>query len=154
VDRYLDRAKRFAGALDRCEFVEAAQWVADDCRYHSPDGSLTGVDAIIDSWRSNDTEAQRAHDRIDDESEVAIAGEREVTVTCTDHIVRRDETHRYRCRRILTLNRNGLITLIRHEGLPEEREALDAFLARRGAQPATDRSLRRTHRPINADSSL
>ena len=132
TSRHLNDARYFAAALDRCDFDEAARLIAEDCQYHAPAGVLVGVEAIVDSYRESDAWARQTFDRIGYESEVAAIDNQHIGVTYTDHTTLAGATHRYRCRQVLTFGHNGRIRHIRHEELPGERAALDAFFARHG----------------------
>ena len=49
----LSTARRFAGALDRCDFSEAAGYLAAGCRYETGKGELVGPEEIIKSYRES-----------------------------------------------------------------------------------------------------
>ncbi len=129
----LSIARRFASALDRCDFREAAQYLAPDCRYETGHGELVGVDAIIASYRESAEWGRRSLDQTIYESAVEQhAGY--FSVLYTDRIIHHGEVHEYHSRQHLWLDDAGLVTRIVHEELPGEREALDDFFARCGVK--------------------
>ena len=126
-------ARRFASALDRCDFAEAAGCLSADCRYQTGRATLTGPVAIIASYRESAEWGSHNLDRVIYESEVSQDGDG-FRVLYIDRITHRGRTHEYRCCQRLTFNKAGRITRIVHEELPGEREKLDAFFAESGVQ--------------------
>ncbi len=126
----LSIARRFASALDRCDFDEAADYLAADCRYDTGHGELVGPDAIIASYRASDEWGRGVLDQVVYESEVTANADGSFTVLYIDRITQQGETHEYRSRQHLWLNDAGQVARIVHEELPGERKALDAFFAR------------------------
>lgn len=126
-------ARRFAAALDRCDFVEATQYLAPDCRYETGHGELVGPDAIIASYRESAEWGSQALDQVVYESAVE---ERDGSfrVLYTDRITHEGQAFEYRSCQRLWLNAAGLVARIVHEELPGEREALQAFFARCGVK--------------------
>ncbi len=122
-------ATRFASALDRCDFDEAAQYLAPGCRYEINGRELVGPDAIIASYRESAEWASGAFEQVVYESEVEQEGD-SFTVLYIDRLIHHGETHEHRSHQRLWLNDAGLVIRIVHEDLPGEREKLDAFLAR------------------------
>ncbi len=130
----LSIARRFAAALDRCDFDEAAGYVAADCRYDTGHGELVGPNAIIASYRASDEWGRGVLDQVVYESEVTANADGSLTVLYIDRLTHRGETIEYRSRQRLWLNEAGQVIRILHQELPGEREALDAFFARHGVR--------------------
>ena len=126
-------ARRFASALDRCDFAEAARYLAPDCRYQIGEAVLVGPEAIIASYRESDEWGRSVLEHVVYESQVEESGDH-VTVTYIDRLSYHGETHEYRCRQHLWLDAPGRIVRILHEELPGERERLDEFLGKIGVE--------------------
>ncbi len=129
----LANARRFAVALDRCDFAEAARYVAADCRYEIGGEVLTGPDAIIASYRESAEWGRRVLDGVVYESDVRAEADH-FTVLYTDRITQAGETCEYRSRQHLWLDATGRVMKIVHEELPGEREKLNEFFARHGVR--------------------
>ncbi len=129
----LEVAQRFASALDRSDFAEAARYLSPDCHYQTATVELVGPAAIIGSYRESAEWGSRNLDRVIYESAVQqTAGG--LAVLYTDHIFLQGQQHDYQCRQHLTIHDNGLITRIVHEELPGERERLEHFFSLRGVR--------------------
>jgi hypothetical protein len=128
----LSIVRRFATALDRSDFAEAARYLAPGCRYDTGHGELTGPEAIIASYRESDEWGRGVLDQVVFESEVQQENDGSFTVLYLDRIRLHGETLEYRSRQHLWLNDDGQVVRILHEELPGQREALDAFFARHG----------------------
>lgn len=126
-------AKRFAAALDRCDFSEAARYLAPDCRYEFGQEVLIGPDAIIASYRESDEWGRGVLQQVVYESRVEWNSDH-ATVTYIDRLSHHGETHEYRCRQHLWLDDTRHIVRIVHEELPGEREKLDEVFARWGVK--------------------
>ena len=118
--------QRFAAALDAEAYDEAVQFLAHDCAYESPDGTLIGPEAIMASYRDNGERARSRFDEIVYSSIVAQYGY-EYVVTYTDGLRLSDRWHEFRCRQRLRVNAEGKVVAIRHEEVPGERERLRRF---------------------------
>jgi hypothetical protein len=130
---HLAIAKRFAAALDRCDFAEALGYLSPDCRYEIGLETLVGPDAIVASYRLNAEWGSRALQQVIYESEV----EEESGGLCVlyiDRLTQAGQTHEYRCRQHLSLDDSGQIVGILHEELPGERAHLDDFFRRVGVR--------------------
>jgi len=124
-------ARHFASALDRCDFAEAAKYLAEDCQYQLGQETLVGPDSIIGSYRASAEWGSRTLDGVVYESEVTHDAN-SLDVLFIDRITHGGQTHEYRCLQHLWLNATGQIDSILHEELPGEREKLDEFFARCG----------------------
>lgn len=124
-----DVAQRLASALDRCAFDEARTLLAEDCAYErDATSTLTGVDAIIDSYRASHEKALSMLDAIEYLSEVVSGPEPDsLEIHYCDRIRVGTQTHEYRCRQRIWC-RDARVVRIVHVELPGERERLDAFL--------------------------
>ena len=122
-------AKRFAAALDRCDFDKAALYLSPDCRYRTRSEELVGPEAIMASYRDSAEWATGTLEQVVYENDVRKSGD-DLIILFTDRIAHRGQAHEYRSRQHLTIDEKGKITRILHEELPGEREKLHAFLAR------------------------
>jgi hypothetical protein len=130
----LSIARRFASALDRCDFDEAAQYVAPDGHYHLGEQELVGPDAIIASYRESAEWGRHVLDAVAYESDVTSNADGSFTVLYTDRITYHGDAHEYRSRQHLRFSDAGQVIRIVHEELPGERAALNAFFARHGVK--------------------
>ena len=126
-------AKRFANALDRCDYADAGRYLAPDCHYQAASEQLIGPEAILASYRENAEWGSRVLEHVIYASSV----EKEEAggswgVLYSDRITQSGLTHEYHCRQRLMINLEGKIARIVHEELPGERERLDEFLSRCG----------------------
>lgn len=128
----LQVAISFASALDRCVFDEVGPYLCDECVYLMGGGRTAGCGPIVDSYRENAEWAKRVLDEIHYESDIRLLSDGRAEITFTDHIFHRGQRHTYRCCQILSFDMDGLIAEIEHVELAEEREGLNAFLARCG----------------------
>ncbi len=64
----LSLARRFASALDRCDFEEAARYLTAACRYETEHDLLIRPEAIIASYRESDEWGRQALDQVAYES--------------------------------------------------------------------------------------
>ena len=122
-------ALRFARALDREDYEAAKAMLAANCRYEARTDTLLGPDAIISSYRRNGTTARHLFDSIEYRSEALETGADTACISFFDRLSKGDKTHTYQCRQRLYFAPDGLINVIKHEELPEERERLLEFCA-------------------------
>jgi hypothetical protein len=130
----LATARRFAEALDREDYGEAAALLAPDARYRIGDRVLAGPEAIVASYRENGEWALAALDGVSYESRVEAAGPGRAAITFVDHLEHAMRRHTHTCRQVVTVNPDGRITEIEHQDLPGERERLDAFFLETGVR--------------------
>ena|SRR5262245_5092126 len=119
-------ATRFAAALDADDFAPARELLAASCHYEVRGAVLIGPDAILDSYRAASESARREFDRVSYASRVIRVEANSATVEFADHLERAGASHIFRSLQRLTIT-GGLITAIRHEDLPGEREKLAEF---------------------------
>ena len=127
TERWLAAARRFAAALDACDYATADEFLAADCHYDGPRGSYVGPEAIIDSYRESDARGRRQFDGVSYRSEATPEGPGRVRLTYIDEIRYRSTEHTYRCCQILRFNRQGEVEHIEHVELPGERECFREF---------------------------
>ncbi len=125
-------AKRFAQALDRCDFAEAGRYLSSDCSYQTGHEELIGPQAILASYSESADWGSKTLDQVIYESEIEVGKDGSLSVLYLDKIIHGGLTHEYRCRQRLSIDDAGLIVGIVHEELPSEREKLNEFLARCG----------------------
>lgn len=123
------RAARFAEALDRDDYLSAADLLAASCVYQTRSGQLVGPAAICDSYRKASEWGRRNLDALTFASRVGPARANEVTVVFVDHIVHQGRAHAYRSRQVLRFSAEGTIVRITQHALPGEDEALARFFA-------------------------
>jgi len=124
-------AKRFAQALDRCDFAEAGRYLSDDCCYQTGHEEFVGPQAILASYSGSADWASQNLDQVIYESEIEGEGAN-LSVLYIDKITHGGQAHDYRCRQHLSINEAGVIFKIIHEELPGEREKLNEFWTRCG----------------------
>ena len=120
--------RALATALDADEFAAAAALLADDCRYESPRGPLTGPEPIIESYRAASQWAHEVFDRIEYDSTVTLEHPGRAVITYLDRLIVGPRTHEHRCRQIIEVDTAGRITRIEHQDIPGEPEAAETFL--------------------------
>jgi hypothetical protein len=120
-------ACRLAKALDVEDYAAARAALAEECVYHTGTATLTGPDAILDSYRASGEQARRRFDEIEYTSRVEPSGPSTVVITYTDRVRLGGAWHEYHCRQHVRLGAAGLVEEIRHEQLPGERERLREF---------------------------
>ncbi len=126
-------ATRFAAALDRSDFVEAARYLSPDCQYQIGEEVLIGPESIIASYRESAEWGRRTLEQVIYESQVEESGDH-VAVLYIDRLTHHRQTHVYRCRQHLWIDDTGRIVRIVHEEMPGERERLDEIFARWGVR--------------------
>jgi len=126
-------AGRFAAALDAEDYVAARALAAEDCVYRLGEAVISGLDAIIESYRGNGESAQRRFDEVRYVSSVEQTGASTAVINFTDRLRLGDQWHEFHCRQHLRVGAGGLIEEIRHEELPNQRKQLSAFETRAGA---------------------
>jgi hypothetical protein len=130
-------ATALARALDADDFVAAQALLASDCAYDAGAEVLVGPEAIVASYAENSRWARTTIENVRYESSVTAQTADTSAITYSDILDHRGEHHVHRCRQHVTIGPDGRVVAIRHEDLPGESEALDAFFARCGiARPA------------------
>jgi SnoaL-like protein len=126
---------RLAKALDADDFHAARRLLDDACAYDGRTGTLTGPDAIIQSYADASAWGRRMFDEIRYESEVGAAAGATVPVTFVDYLLKAGgRWHRYSCRQEFTVGPGGRIVRITHHELPGEREGLEAYFRECGIE--------------------
>lgn len=124
---------RFAAALDREDYDEAARYLAEWCEYDTGGEVIVGREAILASYRSSSDWGRANLDSVRYES--AVRDEQgAVVITYTDIIEHAGIGHTYRCEQAVVLDADGLIAHIAHRELPGEAEALAAYWERIGVK--------------------
>jgi hypothetical protein len=116
-----------ARALDADDFEAAARHLSPACRYQARGEVLAGREQIIASYAGSSRWGREHLASLSYESEIEPPRGGEVPVLFIDHLTHGGRTHRYRCRQRFTVGEDGLVSLIVHEEIPGEREALEAF---------------------------
>ncbi|MEO5617746.1 MAG: hypothetical protein ABIS67_08240 [Candidatus Eisenbacteria bacterium] len=121
-------ATGLAQALDRNDYIGAAEWIASDCVYQVRDEAIIGSAEILASYADTAEWARQQFDEIRNESEVGSPEGDTAPVLYTDYLMKvPGQWHRHRCRQHLTLGAEGRVIHILHEDLPGEVEALEAY---------------------------
>ncbi len=128
-------ATALARALDRNDFIGAAEWIATDCVYEVRDEIIVGSAQILASYADTATWAERQFDEIRYESEVGEPAGDTAPVLYTDYLMKvPGKWHRHRCRQHLTVGGEGRVVRIFHEDLPGEKESLEAYFRECGIE--------------------
>jgi hypothetical protein len=123
-------ASRFADALDAEDYGAAGALVTTDCQYSIRDSTISGRDAVIDSYRLNSVSARQRFDAVEYSSQVFEIGLQEARIRFTDRLRIADEWHEYACEQIIRIGADGLVHEIVHTELPGQRESLAEFEAK------------------------
>lgn len=135
-DSVLPVARQFAAALDVEDYTTARALVSAECVYDIGKETIVGVDAIINSYARNGEQAKVRFDAIAYASCVEQTGPESAAIEFTDRVCLGGAWHEYHCRQHLSLNDAGVITSIRHEEIPGERDRLIAFEAKKKQGPS------------------
>lgn len=119
--------ERLATALDAEDYATAHALLAPGCTYCMGTATLTGPDAIIASYRANGEAARKRFDTIQYTHQVESTAALEGVISYADRVCRGGRWHEYRCRQHIRIDEAGLVTDIRHEELPGERQRLQDF---------------------------
>jgi hypothetical protein len=126
-------AKSFADALDQNDFDRVATLLSPACVYVTRlEGTFTGPDAIVASYRSHDAFAQKLFDRVEYTSTVEMVEGLNAVIRFYDILEKHGQRHSYATRQRIAVNDAGLIESIVHEEIPDESAALFAFFDRVG----------------------
>ena len=121
---------RFARALDREDYDQAAACLHPDCVYSIRGDTHCGAAAIVDSYRGNGDTAAEVFDSIEYGSELSPEAGGWVSVRFRDRITHEGESLEHQCEQRMHVGTERLIDTIEHRDLPGERERLDEFRAR------------------------
>jgi hypothetical protein len=131
----MDAARKFAAALDSCDYARATQLLAADCCYERPGKeTLVGPAAVCSSYHESDLTARRIFDRVTYRSEAAADESGGVRLTFFDELCCGGATHTFRCAQIVYFDGDQKINRIESAEVPGERERLKEFCAARGIQ--------------------
>ena len=122
----LEIARQFANALDKDDYAAAGLVIHPACVYVIRDQIFEGRDAILDSYRNASKTGRATFDSLEYASSVTVADDSHAVLDFIDDLVHNGQSHRYRCRQIVTIA-NGLITGIEHCELDGERASLNTF---------------------------
>jgi hypothetical protein len=122
-------ASRFAEALDTDDYPTAIALLASDCTYSIHDKTILGRDAIIEMYRMNSESARQRFDAVQYSSEVRELSLRDARICFTDHLRVGTHLHNFHCEQSIRLGQDGLISEIKHQELPGERQRLADFEA-------------------------
>ncbi len=127
-------ASAFVRALDTEDFDGAQRLLAPDCEYRFRGKTTRGAGEIVDSYRAAAAWASASFDRIRYESALTQESPERFRVRFIDLTDHAGRSHRHECEQVFTLDARGRINRIEHIDLAGEREKLDAFLKRVGAE--------------------
>jgi hypothetical protein len=131
----LEMGKRFAAALDACDYREAAGLLAGGCHYErAGQETIFGPEAICDSYRESDLRARREFDSVTYDSEAEENSSGGVRLTFMDELRLGDATHTFRCSQIVYFDENQKIQRIVLAEIAGQRERLNAFCAAHTSQ--------------------
>jgi hypothetical protein len=136
IEMLLEKARRFATALDACDYTAAAQFLAPNCRYVvSSDEIRVGPESICASYRENDERARREFDEVKYSSAPCAVDEGGIRLTFSDELQYGGATHTFRCSQMVYLGVDGKIDRIELQEIPGERDRLKKFCESRGISP-------------------
>jgi len=127
---FLSVAHAFARALGRAVFDEAARCLSPAIRYESSDGTMSGVERIVASYRDNHRWFLQHIDRVHQRSHVEALAPGVARITFEDRLEHRGLSHVYRCVDEVSVGRSKFIECIVHSEIDGEREALEEFFVR------------------------
>lgn len=131
--KLLEIGRRFAAALDACDYAEAEHYLATNCRYHGPNGiTALGPAQILQTYRDCDAKARRAFDTVVYRSEAALDESGAIRLTFFDELHRAGTSHTYCCGQIVYFDELALISRIELLEYPSARERLKQFCAAAG----------------------
>jgi hypothetical protein len=132
---YIELARKFAAALDACDYAEAARFLAADCQYFvSPNDVRVGTVDILQSYRESDANARRYFDSVQYRSEAAANDSGGVRLTFFDELQCNGATHNFQCVQVVHFNGDQKIGRIELVELPGERKRLKEFSDQHGIQ--------------------
>jgi len=135
-DDMIEHAVQLAKALDAEDYDAAAKHLAQGCTYEFRGRVIEGADAIIASYRAAGEAGRDRFDAIHYESSVLPVGTDGARIDYTDIVTIAGDTHAHRCAQEVSLDKDGLVSRIRHIDLEGERETLQQFEARH-AEPSS-----------------
>jgi hypothetical protein len=131
----VDSARRFAAALDKCDYARAAGYLTKSCQYERPGQELLiGPEVICQSYRECDFKARGKFDSVIYRSEAETAGSDRVRLMFFDELRVGNASHTFRCGQIVYFGEDQRIVRIELEEIPGERERLSNFCAATGIQ--------------------
>jgi hypothetical protein len=128
----VDIARRFAAALDACDFALAERFLAAECRYEGLRQTCFGPSAIVQSYRQSDAWGRSVFDCVEYRSEAAAEGPDTVRLTFIDEIRYGNAEHTYRSSQLLHFDAQHKIARIEHGDLPTERDRMREFCTSHG----------------------
>ena len=121
-------ATKLAEALDRRDYEAARACLAEECHYEIRGETISGADAILASYQSNDGSDSDRFDSVEFTSSVSPIDDSQARIEYTDVVTIFGENHTHRCDQLITLDpSSGKISHIEHVDLPGETEALKQF---------------------------
>jgi hypothetical protein len=127
--------RQFAAALDACDYVRAAEFLADHCSYaRRGQETLVGPSAICDSYRESDVRARRVFDTVKYRSEATEDAFGGVRLTFFDELESGSARHTFRCSQIAYFDENQKIERIELAEIAGENDRLSEFCAAHGIQ--------------------
>lgn len=119
----------FAASLDAEDYARTRVCLAENCIYQSPDGELTGPDAILASYRGNGDKAQQLFDSVKYEHHVTPLDGSWFQILFIDRLSAGKLSHEFRCHQRVRVEEN-LIAEIVHQEIPGKRDELNLVLDR------------------------
>jgi hypothetical protein len=130
----IEHAVELAKALDAEDYDGAARHLTQSCTYEFRGRVIEGAEAIIATYRAAGEQARDRFDTIRYESSVSPIGTTGVRVEYVDIVTLAGDTHSHRCVQELLLDKEGLVSHIRHIDIEGELETLQRF-EERHAEP-------------------
>jgi len=126
-------ARKFGEYLDQDDFNNFKSILADNCIYEIGDKILKTKDSISGLYEQNMREGKLKFDElIWGKSEIKKVNEDQFDVYFSDFLKHKGLEHNYKCKQIITIDAENLVTKITHTELPGEKESLQAFYKKVG----------------------
>lgn len=122
----------FAQALDHDQFEAAKRYLSHDCVYRTPSRTFNGPAEIIESFKESSSWAHSNIERVTFVHIVEDCGDCSRRIRFFDLLEHNGMRFRHVCLMHSRLNDQGLITELKLEDLPGEKEKVNEFFARVG----------------------
>jgi len=123
-------AQSFGTLLDQDDFEGFKKLLAADCVYHIHEDILHGGDEIAGLYEQNMKAGKKKFDKLEwGECSITALSEDQFMVHFSDFITHGGQTHNYKCNQIISINDDLVVTTIKHQEIPGEREAFEQYLS-------------------------
>jgi hypothetical protein len=123
-----DSIDRFALALDRDDFDSAITMLSADCVYETAAETLSGPEAVIKSFRDATQWAHKNLDTIIYVHSIEPCQDCDGAIRFIDDVTHSGKSMQHQCLMHVSLTELGLISKLRLEDLPGEKQKVSDFL--------------------------